>query len=183
MSPAIRYSGVAIALHWLLAPLLICMIGLGVYMTDLTFSPTQLKLYNWHKWTGIAVLALSLIRFGWRVTHRPPPLPLAVERTMPEWQKRVYRAAHVALYALCIAVPLVGWAYSSAAGFPIVFLGRFPLPDFVPVGEVLAEVLKRCHAVLAYALAAFVLLHLTAVAKHAWLNGDALLRRILPGRG
>ncbi|MDD2712762.1 MAG: cytochrome b/b6 domain-containing protein, partial [Simplicispira sp.] len=115
-----RYSTTAIALHWLLAGALVALFSLGWYMTELPFSPQRLKLYNWHKWAGVAILALSLVRLLWRLTHRPPALPAAMERAMPGWQKAAHHGTHHLMYALFFAVPLIGWAYSSAAGFPIV---------------------------------------------------------------
>lgn len=178
-----RYSTTAILLHWLLGLALIGMLGLGVYMTDLPFSPSRLKLYNWHKWAGVSLLALSLVRLLWRLTHRPPALPAAMEQAMPGWQKLAHHGTHLALYVLFFAVPLSGWAYSSAAGFPIVFLGLVPLPDFVPVSEPLADILKLGHATLAFTLAGLVLVHIAAAIKHQWIDNDGLLQRMLPGRG
>lgn len=177
-----RYSTTAIALHWLLGLALMGLFGLGVYMADLPFSPSRLKLYNWHKWTGVALLALSLVRLLWRLTHRPPALPESMVQAMPGWQKLAHHGTHLALYALFFAVPLSGWAYSSAAGFPIMFLGLIPLPDFVPVSEPLADLLKPVHATLAFTLAGLVLVHVAAAIKHQWVDGDGLLQRMLPGR-
>src|SRR5574340_841081 len=106
-----RYTGVAIGLHWLVAVLILGSLGVGAYMAELPLSPTRLKLVNWHKWNGVTILALTLLRLVWRLTHRPPP-----DVPMPRWQARMAHATHAALYALCLAVPLVGWAYSSADG-------------------------------------------------------------------
>ena len=72
-----RYTPLAIGLHWLLGAMILGMAAAGWYMTDLAFSPLRLKLYNWHKWAGVAVLALSALRLVWRLTHRAPPLPAA----------------------------------------------------------------------------------------------------------
>ena len=177
-----RYSLLAIALHWLLGAALVGLFGVGLYMADLPFSPLRLKLYNWHKWAGVCLLALSLVRLAWRVTHRPPVLPQAVEGAMPRWQRLVHHATHHGLYVLFFAVPLIGWAYSSAAGFPIVLFGVLHLPDFVPVDKVLAEWIKPWHEISAFAMAALVLLHVAATLKHQWLDRDGLLNRMLPGR-
>lgn len=176
-----RYSTVAIVLHWLLALLILTLFAVGVYMTDLPFSPQRLKLYNWHKWAGVSFLALTLLRLLWRVTHRPPALPVAVTRTMPGWQNRVYHATHHLMYLLFFAVPLVGWAYSSAAGFPIVWFGQIPLPDLLPVNKELAELIKPLHERLALALIALAGLHMAAAVKHQWVDRDGLLARMLPG--
>ncbi len=101
---------------------------------------------------------------------------------MPRWQLRVYHATHVLLYGLFFLVPLVGWAYSSAAGFPVVLFGVLPLPDFVPASKELAATIKPWHAYLAWSLAALVVLHVAAAIKHHWVDKDGLLQRMLPGR-
>ncbi|MFT3720097.1 cytochrome b [Pseudorhodoferax sp.] len=182
-SPAPRYGATAITLHWLLALALVGIFAVGLYMTGLPFSPQRLKLYNWHKWAGVAILALSLLRLLWRATHRPPALPARILAAMPRWQRIAHHGTHHLLYLLFLAVPLLGWAYSSAAGFPIVFLGLLPLPDFVPADPALAEALKPWHAASAYALAALAALHVAAALKHQWVDRDGLLLRMLPGRG
>ena len=129
-----RYTLPAIVLHWLLALALLGLFGMGLFMADLPISPLRLKLYNWHKWAGVTVLTLSLLRWAWRLTHRPPALPEALVQSMPVWQRVAHHATHHALYALFFIVPLVGWAYSSAAGFPIVVFGLLPLPDWMNAG-------------------------------------------------
>ena len=106
-APATTYTPVAIALHWLLALMIVGSLSLGLTMADLPFSPTRLKLYNWHKWAGVTILALSALRLLWRLTHRPP-----ADLPMPAWQQRTARGAHGAQYLLFFAVPLAGWAYS-----------------------------------------------------------------------
>jgi cytochrome b561 len=172
-----RYSRIAIALHWLLALMIVGAFGVGVYMADLPMSPDRLKLYNWHKWAGVTILALSALRLLWRLTHRPP-----ADAPGPRWQQLAAHATHMALYALFFAVPLVGWAYSSAAGFPIVWFGVLPLPDFVPKDKALAELIKPWHESLAWAMAALVVLHIAAAIKHQFIDRDGLLDRMRPGR-
>jgi cytochrome b561 len=175
--PSTRYTGVAIAFHWLLAVAIVAAFGVGLYMSGLPFSPRRLQLYNWHKWAGVTILALSALRLLWRLMHRPPAEP-----PMPAWQALAARWTHRLLYLLFFAVPLVGWAYSSAAGFPIVLYGLIPLPDFVPVDKALSEAIKPWHAYLAYALAALVAMHVAAALKHQFVDRDGLILRMLPGR-
>jgi cytochrome b561 len=172
-----RYSTPAIALHWLMAVLIASNFAFGLFMTSLEPSPTKLEYYNWHKWAGVTVLALAALRLLWRLTHRPPPL----RADLPVWQRKAAHASHAALYLLFFVVPLVGWAYSSAAGFPVVLYGVLPLPDFVSPDRALAAAIKPWHGRLAYALAALVLLHVAAAAKHQWIDRDNLLMRMRPG--
>ncbi len=177
-----RYTATAILLHWLLAVVVLGLFGMGLYMTDLPFSPQRLKLYNWHKWAGMSFLILSLLRLVWRLAHRPPALPAEVSQAMPSWQTRAYHATHHLLYGLFFAVPVAGWAYSSAAGFPIVLFGQLPLPDLLAVNKDLAEQIKPLHEWLAFALVGLAGLHIAAALKHHWLDRDGLLLRMLPSR-
>lgn len=172
-----RYTRTAIALHWLLAVAIVSSFLLGLYMTGLPLSPQRLKLYNWHKWAGITILTLSAIRLLWRLTHRPPQ-----DVSMAPWQRHAAHATHNLLYVLFFAVPLVGWAYSSAAAFPVVVFGVLPLPDFVPADKALAEAIKPWHQRLACVMAALVLGHVAAALKHHFVDRDALLSRMWPSK-
>lgn len=178
-----RYHPVSVLLHWVLGLALIGLFAVGLYMTDLPFSPQRLKLYNWHKWAGVTLLALSVFRLVWRLTHRPPPLPRAIETAMPRWQRLAHHATHHGLYLLFFAVPLLGWAYSSAAGFPVVLFGVLPLPDFVPVSEELAGLIKPLHKLSAFTMMALVLLHVAGALKHQFVDRDGLLSRMGWGHG
>ncbi len=169
------YTRTAIGLHWLLALMIVGTFAVGLYMTSLPFSPQRVKLFNWHKWAGVVILSLSAARLLWRLGHRPP-----ADLPMPAWQRRSAHAAHLTLYALFFAVPLVGWAYSSSAGFPIVLFRVLPLPDFVPVDRELSEAIKPFHGWLAYALAAVVVLHVAAALKHHFVDRDSTLARMRP---
>lgn len=71
VKPTGRYSGVAMLLHWLIAALIVWGFALGWIMTDIPgITPTKLRYFSWHKWIGVSVLALVLVRILWRATHR-----------------------------------------------------------------------------------------------------------------
>jgi cytochrome b561 len=156
-------------------PVLLFGFGLGLYMTGLPNGMAKLKLYNWHKWAGAVFLALALLRLLWRATHRPPP-PLP----QPAWQQRAAGAVHGAMYGLFFVVPLLGWAYSSALGYPLVVFGVLPLPDWVPLDRELARAIKPWHERAAWLLAGLVALHVAAAVQHQWVQRDGLLRRMAP---
>jgi cytochrome b561 len=179
-----RFGRMAITLHWVIAAALIGTFALGVFMADLPLSPAKLKYFSWHKWAGVTILALTVVRLGWRIAHRPPPLPARVLAAMPSWQRIAHRVTHFLLYALCLIVPLLGWTYSSAAGVQVVWLGILPLPDLVPANKELADhILKPLHRAGAWTLAALVLLHVAAACKHQFVDRDGLMARMWPGRG
>jgi cytochrome b561 len=170
----IRYSGPAIALHWLLAAGLACSFTIGLWIADLPTSPTRIRWINYHKWAGITILTLSALRLLWRLSHRPPQPPAG----MPRWQVLAAAWGHRLLYLCFFIVPVAGWAYSCAAGFHVVYLGLLPLPDIAPKDKALAELLKQLHGTLAWSLAVLVAVHVAAALKHHFVDKDGLLWRM-----
>lgn len=171
--PVHRYGGTARLFHWLMAVMIVVSFCVGVYVEGLPSGLQKLKVMNYHKWAGVTILLLAVLRLLWRLTHRPPP-----DVPMPAWQRSAAHAGHWLLYALMLAVPLVGWAYSSAAGYPIVWFGTVPLPDFVGKDRELAEAIKPWHGRLAWLLALVVIGHVAAALKHHFIDRDGLLNRM-----
>lgn len=169
-----RYTTTAILLHWLIAVLIAVAFGFGLYMVDLKISPAKLQYYSWHKWLGVTILSLAILRLLWRLTHAALPLP---SRT-PRWQQRAASVGHWALYGLLFAIPLSGWAYSSASGYPVVYLGLWPLPDWVPKDKALAAQMKQIHELLTTVLIYVVAVHVLAAFKHQFIDRDGLLQRM-----
>lgn len=177
MNPAMqRYTGVAIALHWLIAIAILATFLLGQYMTNLQLSPAKLRLYSYHKWIGVTIFLLVLVRIAWRLAHRPP-LPPA---SMPAWQHSAASIAHFFLYALTLAIPVSGWLMSSASGFQVVYLGVIPIPDLLAKSKDAAEQLKQLHEALNWLMVLVVAMHVAAALKHHLMDRDDVLRRMLP---
>lgn len=173
---SVSYTRTAISLHWLTLVLIACGFTLAVYMVDLPESPQQLKYFSWHKWIGVTVFLLALVRLAWRLTH-PAPVPPAI---MPEWQQRAATAMHALLYLLILVIPLTGWLYSSATGVPTAYLGLMQLPDLLPRDKVLAAQLKLVHVTLNYTMLTLVVIHAAAALKHHFVDRDEVLTRMLP---
>lgn len=173
-----RYSNTAISLHWLMALLIFAGWGLGVYMHDLPLSPSKLRYYSWHKWMGVTIFILAILRVGWRAAH-PTPGPLPHGR---RWQVQAARVSHALLYVLMLIIPLSGWLMSSAKGVPTVYFGVLPLPDLLAKDKALGEVLAEVHEWLAYGLALVVVIHIGAALKHHFIDRDGLMGRMLPRR-
>ncbi|MEW6131599.1 MAG: cytochrome b [Pseudomonadota bacterium] len=176
MPQANSYTRTAVGLHWLVAVAIIGTFGLGLYMHELPFSPGKLKLYSWHKWAGVSIFLLVLVRVFWRLSHQPPALPAH----MPPWQRQAAEGAHLLLYVLMLAVPVTGWLMSSAKGVPTVWFGVLPLPDLLAKDKELGELLATLHKVLNIGMAALVLAHVGAALKHHFIDRDEVLVRMLP---
>jgi cytochrome b561 len=178
MAQSLHYTRTAVALHWAIAGLVLAALFMGWTMTDMAVSPGRLKVYNYHKWVGVTVLALALLRLAWRIGHPAPPL-----LPMARWQQIAAHAGHGLLYLLLLAVPMAGWVYSNAAGYPVVYLGKLPLPNLVARDQELAAACLQVHHNLALLLAVLVGLHVLAALHHQFIVRDGTLRRMLTWRG
>ena len=177
LSSARRYSGVAMLLHWLIAGLIVWGFALGWVMTDIPgITPTKLRYFSWHKWIGVSVLVLVLVRILWRATHAAPALPASTHA----WERLAAHAGHAALYLLMLAIPVTGYFYSSAAGIQVVYLGIWPLPTLIGPDIALKVVLRTIHVALNYTLLAVVAVHVLAVVKHHFIDRQNILARMLP---
>ncbi len=174
ISGAGNYTSVAKALHWLSAALVLGLLAAGLWMTGLPLSRLKLMVYAWHKWLGLSVLALALLRIAWRLHAPPPALPVA----LAPWEKRLAPLGHWLLLALVVAQPISGWLMNSAGGVAVVWFAILPLPDLVPRDQALFAALRTLHGVLAWALIGAIALHLAAVIRHDVLRRDGILRRM-----
>ena len=180
-----RYSAVSILLHWTIAALILTQIPLGWRMSDLPYGQAKFELFQLHKSIGITILALSLARLAWRLTHPAPPLP----DHMARWEKVFARATHVGFYVVMIATPLGGWVLVSASSLniPTLIWDVIPLPHLpgfadMPTGqrEAISERVRAGHSALAWFALALLVLHVAGALKHHFLNRDTVLWRMLP---
>ncbi len=182
------YTPVAISLHWVLAIMLLGMVFMGWYMEDLreellsggavTLQEVQFT-YNAHKTVGLIILALSLFRLVWRLTHPGPGLP----EGMKPWEKTVATGTHWAFYAIMIGMPLGGWMAASASPFPTLLFNNpdLVLPKLpVPQSQELEEQLGSAHGAGGWAILVLTALHVGAALKHQFFDRDNLLGRMLP---
>lgn len=168
-----RYSRGAIAFHWTIAAAIVVNLFLGLG-GDLL--PDGWRVMPVHKALGITILALSIARLLWRLTHRPPPLV-----PMPAWERFAANASHWALYALSILVPLSGWIMVSGAAVrrPLDWFGLFPLP-FLPASPAAGSAAHDAHELLGFALLGLAVLHILAALRHHLIVRDVTLVRMLP---
>ena len=170
-----RFTLLQRALHWIMALCLLAMLFIGVGMVS-TIMPKYLALVSIHKPLGIAILVLALIRLAVRLRYGTPPLPA----DLPEPMKLAARLSHYALYALMIAMPLIGWGMLSAAAYPVVLFGGVHLPAILPQSDSLHALLWDAHFYLAFGFFALILLHVAAALFHALVRRDGVFDTMAP---
>jgi cytochrome b561 len=159
-------------LHWLMAPMVIVQLLIGVTMiASLSYYPLLLAI---HRPLGALILVVAVVRLANRLTHRPPPF-LA---TMSRAERRIATWSEYLLYALLLVQPLIGWAMLSAARFPITLLGPVHLPGIAPHNIDVYAVLRECHSVFAFLLFATFTAHMCAVLFHTLVLRDRLIDRM-----
>ena len=171
-----RFTILQRALHWLMAVCILAMLFIGVGMVS-TVMPKYVPLLATHKTLGIAILVLAVIRIGVRLRSGTPPLP----RDLPEPMRLAAKLSHYALYALMIAMPLLGWGMLSAGGYPVVLFGGVTLPSILPHSNALHTLLWNAHFTLAFAFFALILLHIAAGLFHALVRRDGVFESMAGG--
>ncbi|MBN8262673.1 MAG: cytochrome b [Xanthomonadales bacterium] len=173
---ATRWGPVSMALHWLVVVLILAMAWIGLRMGDLPNGPDKIATYALHKSIGISILAIALLRLGWRLFAGAP----AHVAGTPAWQARAASLAHVGLYGLLLAIPLSGWLLNSAAGFPLQWFGMVNLPALAGKDHALHELAEEAHELLFWALVLLALVHAAAAIHHHLFLRDDTLSRMLP---
>jgi len=171
-----RFGAVAKAFHWLTLLMLIGSFSIAWSMVDMRISPQKLVLYSYHKWVGVTVFLVVILRLAWRLRNPAPPLPAG---TSP-LQRRLAALSHFLLYAILIVMPLTGWVMSSARNLPLVYLGLIEIPSPFGVDEALGNTMRTVHFALSLALLFFVGVHVLAALQHHFILRDDVLRRMLP---
>lgn len=166
-------------LHWIVAAAVLLMIPAGLIMTREGIPrPLQDTLFLFHKNTGVLLVPVILVRILYRLTHRPPPLPLSI----PAWQRGAARLSHALLYILLVVMPVSGFIRVRAGGFPIELLDRLGAGPWLGKSERVAEVAQTIHFVGALTLIAVLAVHIAAAAQHALIRRDGVWSRMWPVR-
>jgi cytochrome b561 len=175
--PTPAYSLTARALHWITAVLILIMLPLGVVIANRWGGEWRDWLYNLHRSIGTVLMLVIFVRLGYRLTHRPLPLPDEI----PLAQRRAAPILHWTLYALLVMQPLVGWAGSSAFPAPVIVFGLFELPLIAPANRALSDQLLFVHRSIGLAIAGLVAVHIAAAIYHHFVRKDRVLMRMITG--
>lgn len=176
-TPTSHFAPLARLLHWLMALMIIAMLFIGAGMVA-SVSERHAWLLNVHKPLGIAILALVIVRLIVRFSTQTPPLPA----DLPAVQALAAKLSHYLLYALMLAMPLIGWAMISAAGDPVMLGHSIRLPSIVAAHAETFAFLRKAHRYLAYLFFLTILAHLAAALFHGWIRRDEVLDSMLRGK-
>jgi cytochrome b561 len=178
VQPSDRYTGTAIALHWLIAVLVVAEFAWGWWMQSIPKQPPGFRAdaFNLHKSVGLAILLLMVARLAWRLAHRPPALP-----PMPAWNARLAHANHALMYAALFALTVGGYLGSAWSGYPVLFFGQ-PLPAWAGHHPLLKEAASGVHLAASWVIGVAFALHVGGTAKHALVDRNGTLARMWPAR-
>ena len=174
--PNQRYAPIAIQLHWLTALLIIAAFALGLTVDNFPKAYTG-AIINLHALLGVAILVLTLVRLGWRLSHRPPELDAASGPVI----RLASKAVHVLLYALMVLVPLIGFPTLFYRGRGLDF-GLLQIAPFLPRTPEIFRPLTDVHEIAAFALIGLAIAHLLAALYHQFVLKDGLLSRMTLAR-
>ncbi|RQG99839.1 cytochrome b [Paraburkholderia dinghuensis] len=174
MNVTSKYDAVSRFLHWLVVSLVGAQFVLGWTMPDVHRDTRPEGLIAWHLVTGTALLAVMACRILWRATHRAP----ANHQAQP--LRTLSGLTHYALYALLVAVPLLGWINASSRAWRVSLFGAIPLPPLSSAGSSFGHAMGDVHGVLAWALFSLICLHIGATLLHRFILRDQTLQRMTP---
>ncbi|KLI63174.1 cytochrome b [Aurantiacibacter marinus] len=177
MSKHQRYSGVAMLFHWVIAGLVILNWRLAENAEHAAARAEKIAIFNDHKAVGITILALTIGRLAWRLSHPVPPLPSGYAN----WERILARSTHVIFYVLLIGLPIGGWLANSLGGQQIEMFGLFTI-GALPVGsnEGLSEEIFDLHKTGGTIMIYLVGLHVLGGLKHTFFDKDGGIFRMLP---
>ncbi|HUA02179.1 MAG TPA: cytochrome b [Candidatus Aquilonibacter sp.] len=171
-----QFNGPMRLLHWLMAAMVLTMLGIGVAMV--ASLGDYHTLVSIHRPLGIGILILVVIRLVTRLSSTLPAFPA----TMSEQERLAAHASEALLYALLFVEPLVGWAMLSAARFPIVLFGSVHLFPILPHSVMVYAILRETHTILAYLFFLAFIAHFGAILFHTLVVRDGMLGRMVPWR-
>lgn len=174
VSGPICYGRGAILFHWSVA-LLVVGVGVLGLLHDSWPKRTQVFWINVHALLGLSLWVLVIARFGWRVSHAPPPLPPDIGRIY----RRLSLAVHLSLYALLFVTPILGVVTFIWHGRAL-NLGLFQLQFGVASNRAVFEPTEDVHGYLAYGLFALAAAHIFAALWHHFVRRDGFLKRMWP---
>jgi cytochrome b561 len=171
-----RQPALTVAIHWITVVAIVIAVAVMFVRDAGEDRAWRQFLLDVHRQLGLLVLLGAGLRIAIRLRrrlmdHAPDMAPLL---------RRAAQAAHILMYGVLLALPLLGWAATSAHGVALTFLGGIPLPKLLSPDSELADTLSDYHVWLAWGLLGLVMAHIGAALWHHFVRRDAVLRAMLP---
>jgi len=176
MTDRLQYGTTAKVFHWLVVALLLVQYLIGWLMPDIHGGMKPGAAMTFHVSFGIVILALIILRFGWRLAH-----PVAPESSLPPWQRLTSEAVHWALYALVLATTVTGWLFASFRGWSVSFFYLVPLPMLASESASAVKAIDGWHQAMEWTLLILIGIHVAAAMTHVFIYRDRIMQRMLPG--
>lgn len=171
-----RYGIIARLLHWSMAVIIVTLITLGLWMTDLTYyDPWYRKAPLLHEGLGVIAFILLLLRLIYRWYDPPPPLT----KNLKPWERLAAQITHNSLYLLMAIIPMSGYFITTAKGLPVEIFGWISIPALFNKIPHMEDSAGNIHLFLGLTLASLVLIHLAAGLKHHFIDKDTTLLKML----
>jgi len=160
-------------LHRIIALLMIVMIALGWYLSEMDYeNPSYNLLRQLHRTIGLSLLPLGLLHL-WAYAYLPRP---AFSAHLKPWEKTLAKLAHFFLLYVVIAIPVAGYFMS---GDQLHILGDIKVPPLLELNKGLRKTLFEVHETLAWTAAFVIALHVAGALKHHFIDKDDTLRKML----
>jgi cytochrome b561 len=173
-----RYTTQAIALHWLLALLMLVLVILGWFMIGIARgTPARGFYFNLHKSIGIVGGVAVVLQLWWRAKRPPPALPT----TLPKWQITASGVGHHLLYLCMVLLVLSGYVEANFTKYGIRFFGLH-LPPWGWEDSAVSGFLIAVHRYIAYVFTSLVAGHIAAAIYHGVVGKEHIVARMLPAR-
>jgi len=176
LSSRFRYGAVAQLFHWLT----VVLVGTAYVVSpggreERVYSAAVDSARQTHETIGILVFALVLLRILWRLfepTPEPPP--------MAPWMKHSASAAHLALYALLVAIPLTAIGGAWLEGHPLTIFGIGNVGPMLAELHDLGQSIISIHTILGNVIIWLAGFHAAAALFHHFALRDNVLTSMLP---
>jgi cytochrome b561 len=176
-----RYSVLQRLIHWAVVICVLFVLPMGLTLGVLGFDGVKNTfgmdatnfLYKYHKTFGVIILGLMTVRLILRLIRGKPEY----DPPLPSISRVASRISHGLLYVLLLVQPVLGWAATSAGGFPIEFFNS-KLPALLGKDPALSKSLYAIHGTVGLLLLVLITIHVGAALMHRLMLRDTVMKRM-----
>lgn len=170
-----KYHVSARILHWVMAVLIVGLLGAGIWMADFLAKDAVFRgqVYALHKSFGVVALILVVLRIFNRFYRKPP----ALCEEFSVFERWSAHFVHILLYVLMVAIPLSGYVMSNGYGYEVHLFG-LKMPNLLGKNVEIGQIAGKIHKFGAYAIILALILHVAGALKHHFIDKNPVLKKI-----